>query len=125
MVFHMSMVGGIYKTVRRPTVGGGGRQNSFLNIFTMLKLPIREKIFLCISLLLFAFGLTELGILADINRIYYFLPYEAKSNSGVAITVAGALAIAIGFMCMLYAGVLTQEVWIKPRPRDPHVRWTS
>ena len=101
------------------------RQNSFLKLFTMLKLPIREKVFLCISLLLFAFGLTELGILADLNQTYYFLPDEAKSNAGVAITVAGALAIATGFTCMLYAGILTQEVWIKPRPRDPHVRYPS
>jgi Na+/H+ antiporter NhaD/arsenite permease-like protein len=88
----------------------------------MLKLPIRETIFLCISLLLFVFGLTELGILADLNRIYHSLPDEAKSNSGVAITVVGALAIATGFMCMLYAGILTQEVWIKPRPCDAQVR---
>ena len=124
MVFQMSMIAETYKDKENSYSQRLIRNNSFLSLFKMLNLPIHERIFLCISLLLFVFGLTELGILADLNRIYYSVPDEAKSNSGVAITVAGVLAIAIGLLCMLYAGILTQEKWIKPRPSDPQVSWS-
>ena len=88
----------------------------------MLKLTLLEKVLLCTAFTLFVFGLTELGILADLNQYYYSLPDEAKTASGAAITVAGALAICDGVLCMIYAGVLTQKVWMDPTPGNPKVR---
>jgi hypothetical protein len=87
----------------------------------MLQLTVLEKALFFTAFILFIFGLTELGILAHFGQKYSSLPAETKTPSGAAITVAGTLALLDGILCMLYAGILTQKVWINPTPRDPKV----
>jgi hypothetical protein len=87
----------------------------------MLKLRVLEKALFSTAFLLFIFGLTELGILAKLGQKYNSLPDETRTPSGAAITVAGTLALLDGILCMLYAGIFTQKVWINPTPRDPKV----
>ena len=88
----------------------------------MLLLTLLEKALFFTALLLFIFGLTELGILANLGKKYNSLPNETRTPSSAAITVAGILALVDGILCMLYAGILTQKVWINPTPSDPKVR---
>ncbi len=84
-------------------------------------LTLLEKAFFYTAVLLLVFGLTELGILAQVGR-YSVLPDEAKTPSGVAVTVAGTLALVDGVLCMLYTGILAQKVWMNPTPSEAKVR---
>lgn len=87
----------------------------------MLKLNLREQALFWTALLLLIFGLIELSILVNIDQKNDYRHNEANTNSRVAITVAAAISIAIGLLCLLYAAVLTQKVWMKPTPIDPQV----